>query len=79
MVQNFKTNLNSKISKKNRINIIQPVKAQNVRGTIGLLRINTQFMNSFLLYLLEIRSPTPLQIVPEEELFDLFERVHIEH
>ena len=29
-------------------------------------------------YLFEIHSPTPLQIVTKEELFDLFERVHTE-
>ena len=29
-------------------------------------------------YLFEIHSPTPLQIVSKEELFDLFERVHTE-
>ena len=29
-------------------------------------------------YLFEIHSPSPLRIVPKEELFDLFERVHTE-
>ena len=29
-------------------------------------------------YLFELHSPTPLQIVSKEDLFDLFERVHIE-